>query len=138
MKQTGEESDPAVMTIYYNSSPETAWEKEADSSTPPAPTTTTAKNIEDKNAPMPAIDEKTVTLDMKDKEFEKVWASFREMTGAEEVKATEEDKEFMKEMEAHKEKAEKDRKIVAAIHKANKDRERMLQEAKGMVEKMKE
>lgn len=135
VKQTEEPSDPAVMTIYYSSAPQTAWSL---SSTPETASEAEAKKIEDKNAPKPAIDEKTVTLDLKDKGVEEVWAKFREMTGAEEVKASEEDKEFMAEMEAHEKKAAKDRKIVAEIHRVNKDRERMLQEAKGMVEKMKE
>ncbi|KAK2757671.1 hypothetical protein FQN54_004640 [Arachnomyces sp. PD_36] len=128
VKQTKEPADPAVMSIYYNTS--------SEEGTGAGAAENKGAGIEDANAPKPGEGEAVLTLDMKNKTFEEVWRKFRDVTGAKEVQATEADKELIVEMEAHNVKAHRDREIVRVIHKENKDRERMLQEAKGMVEKM--
>ena len=94
--------------------------------------------IKDEFAPKPTEAEKAVVLNLKDYNFEEIWQQVKELTGAVEVEATPEDREQIEKFRQMDVKSESDRIRVAAIRQAKKDQERMLQEARGEVEKLRE
>jgi large subunit ribosomal protein MRP49 len=65
-----------------------------------------------------------------------IWAKFKSVTGAQEVQATEVEEEELAELQRQRETAEVDRKRVAEIRKNKKDQEKMLQAARGEVERL--
>lgn len=77
-------------------------------------------------------------LNLKDYNFEEIWQQVKELTGAVEVAATAEDREQIEKLKQMELKSEADKVRVAAIRQAKKDQERMLQEARGEVEKLRE
>ncbi|EED17450.1 50S ribosomal protein Mrp49 [Talaromyces stipitatus ATCC 10500] len=95
-------------------------------------------SIKDEFAPSPTESEKAVVLNLKDYNFEEIWQQVKELTGAVEVEPTAEDKEQLEKFRQMDIKSEADRIRVAGIRQAKKDQERMLQEARGEVEKLRE
>lgn len=94
--------------------------------------------LKDEFAPKPTEAEKAVVLNLKDYNFEEIWQQVKELTGAVEVAATPEDREQIEKFRQMVVKSESDRARVAGIRQAKKDQERMLQEARGEVEKLRE
>lgn len=97
-----------------------------------------AKDIKDKHAPAPGEAEKTAVVDLKDLDWKKIWDKVKIMTGAKEVQATEQEEQEMKKWEQMAVQSVKDRERNAKIRQAKKDQERMLQEARGEVERLRQ
>jgi large subunit ribosomal protein MRP49 len=125
VKQTEEQDGPAALTIFFT---------ERLSST----ASTAAANISDKHAPAPSPTEKTVVLDAKNLDYKEIWRRVKDVTGAQEVPATPEEQAELEKLEKMRAQAEVDRVRVAGIRQAKKDQERMLQEARGEVEKLRQ
>ncbi|KAL2009758.1 hypothetical protein VTN00DRAFT_5565 [Thermoascus crustaceus] len=125
VKQTEEQEGPAALTIYF---------AERTSSAAAASSST----IQDKYAPAPLPNEKTAVLDAKNLDFKEIWKKVKTVTGAQDVPATPEEQKELEELERLRVKSEQDRARVAAIRQAKKDQERMLQEARGEVERLRQ
>lgn len=125
VKQTDEQNGPAALTIYFAERASAAAQ-------------THSANIKDKHAPAPQPNEKTAIIDTKDLDFKQIWQKVQAMTGAQEVKATPEEEEEVKKLEQMRIKSEEDKARVAGIRQAKKDQERMLQEARGEVERLRQ
>lgn len=125
VKQTTEQEGPAALTIFFS---------ERLSST----AAEHAAKINDKYAPAPAPTEKAVVIDAKDLDYKEIWRRVKAVTGAQEVKATPEEKAELEKLEEMRKQSEIDRARVAAIRQAKKDQERMLQEARGEVERLRQ
>lgn len=125
VKQTKEQEGPAALTIYFAERASSA--AAANSST-----------IQDKYAPAPLPNEKTAVLDAKNLDFKEIWKKVKTVTGAQDVPATPEEQKELEELERLRVKSEQDRARVAAIRQAKKDQERMLQEARGEVERLRQ
>ncbi|EEA23792.1 hypothetical protein TMatcc_006864 [Talaromyces marneffei ATCC 18224] len=122
----GEEKQAPALTIFFSGTQPTKAQAYHDAS------------IKDEFAPKPTETEKAVVLNLKDYNFEEIWQQVKELTGAVEVEATAEDKEAIEKFRQMTVKSEADRIRVAGIRQAKKDQERMLQEARGEVEKLRE
>ncbi|KAJ5482919.1 hypothetical protein N7539_006365 [Penicillium diatomitis] len=127
VQQTEDQSLTPSLTIYF---------AERLSST--APAIIGSKKISDKHAPAPESSEKIAVVDLKDLTYKEIWSRVQAATGAEEVRTSAEDEAERKRLDAITAKAGKDRERIQAIRQAKKDQERMLAEARGEVEKMKE
>jgi large subunit ribosomal protein MRP49 len=127
VQQTDDQNAPPALTIYF---------AERLSST--ASAIVGAKKIADKHAPSPESGEKTAVVDLKDLSYQEIWSRVQASTGAEEVPASAEDEAERKRLEAITAKAGKDRERIRAMRQAKKDQERMLAEARGEVEKLRE
>ncbi|KAF9888339.1 hypothetical protein FE257_008772 [Aspergillus nanangensis] len=125
VKQTDDQEGPAALTIYF-----------AEQASKAAGLN--AATITDKHAPAPTDTEKTTTVDVKNIDYKEIWNKVMMMTGAQEVTPTTEEEAQLKKLEQMKQRAEQDRARVQGIRQAKKDQERMLQEARGEVEKLKE
>ncbi|KAI9932744.1 hypothetical protein ASPWEDRAFT_33678 [Aspergillus wentii DTO 134E9] len=125
VKQTDEQDGPAALTIYFA--------EEASK----AAALNHAAAIKDTHAPVAGAAEKTAVVDLKNLEYKDIWNKVKIMTGAQEVAAAAEETEELKKLEQMRVKSEQDRARVAGIRQARKDQERMLQEARGEVEKLK-
>lgn len=126
VKQTTEQEGPAALTIYF---------AERTSSTAAA---YASPEIKDKYAPAPLPNERTVVVDAKNLDYKEIWKKVKTVTGAQDVEATPEEKAELEELERLRVKSEQDRARVAAIRQAKKDQERMLQEARGEIEKLRQ
>ncbi|KAJ5777741.1 hypothetical protein N7520_000987 [Penicillium odoratum] len=126
VQQTDEQEGPAALTIYFN---------ERLSSTA---TGIAGKQITDKHAPKPEAGEKSIVVDLKNLDPKEIWTRVQASTGAEDVPASEADVAEAKRLAAITEKAVGDRKRIQAMRQAKKDQERMLAEARGEVEKLKQ
>ncbi|KAJ5570567.1 uncharacterized protein N7459_009997 [Penicillium hispanicum] len=127
VQQTAEQEGPAALTIYF---------AERVGST--ANAIAGSKQITDKHAPAPETDEKTAVVDVKGLSFEEIWSRVQASTGAEEITASPEDQAEAKRLADISAKAVKDRERIQAMRQAKKDQERMLAEARGEVEKLKQ
>lgn len=127
VQQTEDQSLTPSLTIYF---------AERLSST--APAIVGSKKITDMHAPAPESSEKTAVVDLKDLTYKEIWTRVQAATGAEEVPASAEDEAERKRLDAITAKAGKDRERIQGIRQAKKDQERMLAEARGEIEKMKE
>ena len=127
VQQTTEQDGPAALTIYF---------AERVSST--ANAIAGSRKITDKHAPPPETGEKTAVVDVKNLSFEEIWSRVQASTGAEEVTASAEDEAEAKKLADISAKAVKDRERIQAMRQAKKDQERMLAEARGEVEKLKQ
>lgn len=127
VKQTLDQEGPAALTIYFDGKVPNSAEKH-----------NAANRINDQHAPKPAENEKTVVIDAKNLTYTEIWDRVKEATGAQEVQATDEEKAELEWLEQLKKKSEVDRARVAAIRQAKKDQERMLQEARGEAEKLRQ
>ncbi|KKK22932.1 50S ribosomal protein [Aspergillus ochraceoroseus] len=125
VKQTDNQDGPAVLTIYFSEKLSNA------ASLSPA-------KIEDKFAPQPGETEKAAVMDVRNLTYKEIWAKVKMMTGAAEIAATAQEEAELKKLEQMRVQAEKDRVRVAGIRQAKKDQERMLQEARGEVERLKQ
>jgi large subunit ribosomal protein MRP49 len=94
--------------------------------------------VEDKYAPAPSETEKTAVVDLKNLDYKEIWKKVKMMTGAEELQATPEEEAELKKLEQMRQQSDKDRARVTAIRQAKKDQERMLQEARGEVERLRQ
>ncbi|CRG87770.1 hypothetical protein PISL3812_04791 [Talaromyces islandicus] len=124
VKQTEEQDGPAALTIFFSEAPKN--NKHHDSS------------IQDKYAPAPAEGEKTIVIDTKGKDYKQIWQKVQETTGAQEIPPTAEEQEQLAQFKQMAIKSEHDRARIAAMRQAKKDQERMLQEARGEVEKLRQ
>lgn len=127
VQQTDDQNAPPALTIYF---------AERLSSTASAIVGT--KKIADKHAPAPESGEKAAVVDLKDLSYKEIWSRVQASTGAEEVPASAEDEAERKRLEAITAKAGKDRERIRGMRQAKKDQERMLAEARGEVEKLRE
>ncbi|KAJ9203120.1 hypothetical protein DTO166G4_5546 [Paecilomyces variotii] len=125
VKQTDEQNGPAALTIYFAERASAAALKHS-------------AHIKDQYAPAPQPNEKTAIIDTKDLDYKQIWQKVQEATGAQEVKATPEEEEELKKLEQMRIKSEEDRARVIGIRQAKKDQERMLQEARGEVERLRQ
>lgn len=124
VKQTDDQEGPAALTIFFSGQPNKQAYHDA--------------NLQDKYAPAPSESEKSVVLNIKGYDYEEIWQQVKEVTGATDIEASAEDKKRREEFEKMDAKSEADRIRVAALRQAKKDQERMLQEARGEVEKLRE
>ncbi|PWY88448.1 50S ribosomal protein Mrp49 [Aspergillus heteromorphus CBS 117.55] len=125
VRQTTEQEIPASLTIYFS-------ERTSDAAS------LLAAKITDKHAPKPLDTEQSAILELKDLDFQAIWNKVAKVTGAQEVPPTAADlaqRARHQEMDA---KSITDRARVAEIRQQRADRERMLKEAKGEIEKLKE
>lgn len=120
VKQTEDNAGPALLTLYF-ANKESA-EKATASKT-------------DELAPAPAESEIVKTINIKDKSLEDIWASFKGLTGAEEVPVAEADRQEIEEFVRLENQSEVDRKRVAGIRQARKDQEKLLEAARADVQK---
>ncbi|KAE8339155.1 hypothetical protein BDV24DRAFT_77207 [Aspergillus arachidicola] len=125
VKQTQEQEGPAALTIYFAERASNA-------------ASLTAAKVEDKHAPAPESTEKTAVLDLKNLDYKEIWNKVKMVTGAQDVPATAEEEAELQKLEQMRQQSEKDRVRLAAIRQAKKDQERMLQEARGEIEKLKQ
>ncbi|KAJ5532870.1 hypothetical protein N7494_009422 [Penicillium frequentans] len=126
VQQTEDQEGPAALTIYFN---------EQLSSTAAG---LASKQLVDKHAPKPEATEKSVVVDLKNLDPKEIWTRVQASTGAADVPPSEEDLAEAKRLAAITEKAVGDRKRISAMRQAKKDQERMLAEARGEVEKLKQ
>lgn len=77
-------------------------------------------------------------MDVRNLSYTDIWNKFKNMTGAQEVSATETEKAELQKLEQMAQQSVKDRARVAGIRQAKLDHERMLQAARGEVEKLKQ
>ncbi|KAL2811090.1 50S ribosomal protein Mrp49 [Aspergillus granulosus] len=125
VKQTTDQEGPAALTIYFS---------EHLSRTASA----NATNITDQHAPAPSATEKTTVMNLKDLTYTDIWHNLKTLTGAEEVPATETEQAELKKVVEMRQKAVEDRKRVAEIRQAKKDQEKMLEQARGEVAKLRQ
>ncbi|KAF7180271.1 hypothetical protein CNMCM7691_009438 [Aspergillus felis] len=125
VKQTDEQEGPAALTIYF-----------AEQASKAA--ALNASQVQDKYAPAPSETEKTAVVDLKNLDYKEIWNKVKMMTGAEELQATADEEAELKKLEKMRQQSDKDRARVSAIRQAKKDQERMLQEARGEVEKLRQ
>ncbi|KAI2817586.1 hypothetical protein CBS63078_5014 [Aspergillus niger] len=126
VRQTEEQDGPAALTIYFA-------ERASN-----AASLLSAKDVTDKHAPAPGEAEQTAVLDVKNLDYKDIWAKVKNMTGAQEIQATPEQESELQKLEQLKQQSDKDRARIAAIRQAKADQERMLQEARGEVEKLRQ
>lgn len=125
VKQTQDQEGPAALTIYFAERASNA-------------ASLAAAKIEDKHAPAPESTEKTAVVDLKNLDYKEIWNKVKTMTGAQDVPATPEEETELKKFEQLRQQSDKDRMRIAAMRQAKKDQERMLQEARGEIEKLKQ
>lgn len=124
VRQTQEQEGPAALTVYFADKISKAASKSA------------AKNVDDKHAPSPAEGEKSAVVDLKNLAHADIWKKVLTVTGAEEVQASEEDAQELKTLEELRVQSEKDRARVATLRQKKKDHERMLADARGEAERL--
>ncbi|KAA8649779.1 hypothetical protein EYZ11_009077 [Aspergillus tanneri] len=125
VKQTSDQEGPAALTIYFAEQTSNA-------------ASLNPSTISDKHAPEPSSTEKTAVMDVKNLDYKEIWRKVKLMTGAQEIPATAEEEAELRKYEQMRQQADKDRARVAGIRQAKKDQERMLQEARGEVERLRE
>jgi len=126
VKQTDEQDGPAALTIYFA---ETIGTGAAEAH---------AASIQDNYAPAALSTEKSIVIDAKGLDYTEIWKRVKNATGAEDLSATPEELAEVEKYNRMDERSKVDRVRVAAIRQAKKDQERMLQEARGEVEKLKQ
>ena len=127
VQQTQDQDGPAALTIYFA-------ERVGSTATAIAG----KEPVTDKLAPAPEDNEKTAVVDVKGLTFKEIWNRVKASTGAEELRPSSEEGAELKRLQELREKASKDRQRIQAMQQAKKDQERMLAEARGQVEKLKQ
>lgn len=127
VRQTDDQEGPAALTIYF-----------AQRASNTSEAITKSKKITDSYAPAPGENEKSAVVDVKNLSYEDIWTRLQAATGAQDVPTSPEDQAELDELAQMVVKGEKDRVRIQAIRQAKKDQERMLAEARGEVEKLKE
>jgi large subunit ribosomal protein MRP49 len=125
VKQTTDQEGPASLTIYFSEN----LSKAASSN---------ATDMTDQHAPAPSATEKTAVLDLKNLPYTDIWHNVKVLTGAQEVSPTTEEQMELKKVEQMRLKAVEDRKRVAGLREAKKDQEKMLEQARGEVAKLRQ
>lgn len=97
-----------------------------------------AGGVSDNYAPAVGEAEKAAVVNLKDLDFGRIWEKVKMMTGAKEVAASEKEGEEAKRLEGMRVRSGEDRERNAKIRQARKDQERMLQEARGEVERLRQ
>ncbi|KAL4778802.1 CI-B8 domain-containing protein [Aspergillus varians] len=123
VKQTTDQEGPASLTVYFA-------EKLSNAAS------LNAATIKDEHAPEPSATEKAAVVDVRNLTYNDIWNKLKNMTGAQDVPATTEEQAELQKLEQMAQQSVKDRARVAAIRQAKLDHERMLQAAKGEVEKL--
>ncbi|KAL4811151.1 CI-B8 domain-containing protein [Aspergillus unguis] len=121
VKQTDNQEGPASLTVYF-----------AESLSKAATLNTAA--TKDEHAPAPSDGEHAAVVDIRNLTYTDIWNKMKNMTGAQEVHATEEETAALKKLEQMKQQSVKDQARVAGIRQAKLDHERMLRAAKGEVD----
>lgn len=127
VRQMEDQKAPPVLTIYFSGMKPSKYAS-----------LNASKNVNDKHAPKPQVGENAAVVDVRNLAVEDIWKKVRSMTGAQEVEASEADKEEVKKLEAIRAQAEVDRERVGKMRQAKKDQERMLEQARKEVEKLRE
>ncbi|KAH8435385.1 mitochondrial 54S ribosomal protein mL61 [Aspergillus melleus] len=125
VRRTDEQDGPAALTIYFAEQASNA-------------ASLAASQINDKHAPAPSETEKSAILDVKNLDYQQIWKKVQMMTGAQEIAATAEEEAEVRKFEQWRQQSDKDRVRMAGLRQAKKDQERMLQEARGEVERLKQ
>lgn len=126
VKQTHEQDVPPALTIYF-----------AERASKAA-SLSDAGGVSDNYAPAVGEAEKAAVVNLKDLDFGRIWEKVKMMTGAKEVAASEKEGEEAKRLEGMRVRSGEDRERNAKIRQARKDQERMLQEARGEVERLRQ
>ncbi|OXV08376.1 hypothetical protein Egran_03860 [Elaphomyces granulatus] len=126
VKQTDEQDGPAALTVYFA---EKIGARAAEAH---------AADIQDKYAPAGLSTERSIVIDAKGLDYTEIWKRVKNATGAEDLPATPEELAEIEKYNKMDERSKVDRTRVAAIRQAKKDQERMLREARGEVEKLKQ
>lgn len=127
VQQTKDQDGPAALTIYF-----------AGRASSSSAAITGSEKVTDSHAPVPDANEKTAVVNVKDLNYQDIWTRLQAATGAQEVKASAEDEAELNRLQEMGVKSEKDRTRIQARRKEKEDQERMLAEARGEVEKLKE
>lgn len=77
-------------------------------------------------------------MDLRDLDWKRIWDKVRVMTGAKEVQASAKEEEEVKKLEQMAVQSVKDQERNAKIRQTKRDQERMLQEARGEVERLRQ
>ncbi|BCS24317.1 mitochondrial 54S ribosomal protein mL61 [Aspergillus puulaauensis] len=125
VKQTADQEGPASLTVYFAENLSNA-------------ASLSASAAKDQHAPEPSGSEQAAVVDVRNLTYTDIWNKFKNMTGAQEVSATETEKAELQKLEQMAQQSVKDRARVAGIRQAKLDHERMLQAARGEVEKLKQ
>ncbi|KAL3461362.1 CI-B8 domain-containing protein [Aspergillus heterothallicus] len=125
VKQTTNQEAPAALTIYFSENISSA-------------ASANATKLTDKHAPAPSASEKTTVMNLKDLNYTDIWHNLKTFTGAIELSPTKEEQSELKKVEEMRQKAVEDRKRVAEIRQAKKDQEKMLEQARGEVAKLRQ
>ncbi|PGH10232.1 hypothetical protein AJ79_05487 [Helicocarpus griseus UAMH5409] len=134
VKQTGKQTDPAILSVYFNSK----------ATTPQGKTLTTPGQLEgeellkDEHAPKPREGETVRTINLRKKTLRHIWEQFKGLTGAEDIPITEADQAQIDEIQRQKERSDLDRKRVAENRQMIKDQEKLLEAAREDVKRMRE
>jgi len=126
VKQTDEQDGPAALTVYFA---EKIGARAAEAH---------AADIQDKHAPAALSTERSIVIDAKGLDYTEIWKRVKNATVAEDLPATPEELAEIEKYNKMDERSKVDRTRVAAIRQAKKDQERMLREARGEVEKLKQ
>lgn len=127
VRQMEDQKAPPVLTIYYSGAKPSKYAS-----------LNASKDVNDKHAPKPQEGENAAVVDVRNLAVEDIWKKVRSMTGAQEVETSEADKEEVKKLEAIRAQAEVDRERVGKMRQAKKDQERMLEQARKEVERLRE
>ncbi|PYH46846.1 mitochondrial 54S ribosomal protein mL61 [Aspergillus saccharolyticus JOP 1030-1] len=126
VRQTTDQEGPAALSVYF-----------AQQASKTA-SMIAAADLKDTHAPAPADNEQVAVLDVKGLAYPEIWSKLKNLTNATEIAATEAEKTELRKLEQMKVKAEHDRVRIATMRQKKKDQERMLQEARGEIEKLKQ
>lgn len=124
VKQIDDQNYPAYLTLYFNKHAFTKIPIDAE--------------IKDKEAPAPMSSEKVSSLDIRNLQVKDIWARFRDLTGAADLKTAEIDLAEEEERQRFNAENEKMRQHNAALDKVRKQREALLQKAREDAQKLKE
>ncbi|EGE78181.2 50S ribosomal protein Mrp49 [Blastomyces gilchristii SLH14081] len=144
VKQTTEQEGPAILSVYFKN--EAAVAAEATAATTNSQQATTAavppapeggeEQLVDEFAPPPTESEIVRRINVKRKTVRHIWDDFKQMTGAEDIPLSEEDKAEIEEMQRQKELSDLDRKRVAENRQMIKDQEKLLEAAREDVKRL--
>ncbi|OJJ49176.1 hypothetical protein ASPZODRAFT_91556 [Penicilliopsis zonata CBS 506.65] len=130
VKQTTEQDGPATLTIYFDGEVSKTSSSGGGAGGAGAET--------DGYAPAATSTEKTASINLKDLDYQEIWRRVQAVTGASAVPSKPEEEAEMARYKALRGKAQEDRARVASIRQTKRDQERMLLEARGEVERLRQ
>ncbi|PYH84194.1 50S ribosomal protein Mrp49 [Aspergillus uvarum CBS 121591] len=126
VRQTEDQDGPAALSVYFAQQ------------TSPIAASLAAEDLKDAHAPAPAANEQVAVLDVRNLPYTEIWNKVKNMTGATEISATAEETAELRKLDQMAAKSKTDRVRIATMRQAKKDQERMLQEAREQVERLKQ